>query len=219
MFLLQLADPGVTMGGVKINELIVAGEWWRFLTPAFLHGSPLHLAVNMLSLHQLGPVVEWTCGRPRFAAIYLLAAVGGNVLSFFGDDNPALGASGARSAGRARPLVLLRSCPLCCRVMGNSIDAAAAQPERRHSDLICVFWLGLRGKHTHLQRPMDKRSRLKVTLLPAGAIFGLAGALVVYFSRNRRLFGPRFDDLQRRLGLIIVLNFGTGLVLPQIDEW
>ena len=56
-------------------------------------------------------------------------------------------------------------------------------------------------------------------LFAAGAIFGLAGALAVYFWRNQRLFGSRFDDLQRRLWLIIALNLGVGLVLPQIDEW
>lgn len=53
----------------------------------------------------------------------------------------------------------------------------------------------------------------------AGAIFGLAGALAVYFARNRPLFGSRFDDLLRRLALIILLNLGSGLVLPQIDQW
>lgn len=78
----------------QANELINAGQWWRFITPAFLHGSPLHLLVNMISLAQLGPITEWTCGRQRFAAIYVTSAVAGNVLSYFGDPNPALGASG-----------------------------------------------------------------------------------------------------------------------------
>ena len=53
----------------------------------------------------------------------------------------------------------------------------------------------------------------------SGAIFGLAGALTVYFWRNHKLFGSRFDDLIKRLLLIIVLNLGSGIVLPQIDEW
>lgn len=53
----------------------------------------------------------------------------------------------------------------------------------------------------------------------SGAIFGLAGALTVFFLRNKKLFGSRFDDLLKRLLLIIVLNLGSGFVLPQIDEW
>ena len=32
---------------------VAAGEWWRLLTPAFLHGSLAHLALNMLSLDNL----------------------------------------------------------------------------------------------------------------------------------------------------------------------
>lgn len=145
MFLAQLAFPQLTLAGVKINEMIDQGQVWRLFTPAFLHGSPTHLLVNMLSLHSLGPVTEWTCGRQRFLAIYLGSAVAGNIASYFGDDLPSLGAS--------------------------------------------------------------------------GAIFGLSGALLVYFVRNRRLFRGRGSNIITRLVLTVILNFGIGIVLPQIDEW
>jgi membrane associated rhomboid family serine protease len=62
------------------------------------------------------------------------------------------------------------------------------------------------------------RTPLPLHVFP-GAIFGVAGALAVYFARNRRLFGPRFDGLQTRLWLVIALNLGLGLLLPQVDEW
>ena len=52
----------------------------------------------------------------------------------------------------------------------------------------------------------------------SGAIFGLAGALVVYFVRNHKLFGSRFDQLVFRLLVIIVLNLVSGYFMPQIDE-
>jgi len=145
MFLAQLAFPQLTLAGVKINEMIDQGEVWRLFTPAFLHGSPTHLLVNMLSLHSLGPVTEWTCGRQRFLAIYLGSAVAGNIASYFQDDLPSLGAS--------------------------------------------------------------------------GAIFGLSGALLVYFVRNRRLFRGRGSNIIIRLVLTVILNFGVGILLPQIDEW
>ena len=45
-----------------MNALILAGQYWRLLTPAFLHGSITHLAVNCFSLNNLGPTVEATAG-------------------------------------------------------------------------------------------------------------------------------------------------------------
>lgn len=46
----------------QANALIQVGQWWRLLTPAFLHGGISHLLVNMYSLNNLGPVVESTAG-------------------------------------------------------------------------------------------------------------------------------------------------------------
>ena len=56
---------------------IAAGELWRLLTPALLHGNALHLATNNYALNSLGPLIERVSGRPRFLAVYTLAAVAG----------------------------------------------------------------------------------------------------------------------------------------------
>ncbi|GLW47906.1 rhomboid family intramembrane serine protease [Streptomyces sp. NBRC 14336] len=85
-------------------EGLVAGEWERLLTSAFLHLEPTegtfglaHIVMNMLSLLMLGRAVEPMLGRARFLALYLLAALGGSVLVLLLDDPGAitLGASGA----------------------------------------------------------------------------------------------------------------------------
>lgn len=53
-----------------------------------------------------------------------------------------------------------------------------------------------------------------------GAIFGLAGALLVYFVRNRPFFNTdKADNIIKRLVLTIVINLVVGLALPNIDEW
>jgi membrane associated rhomboid family serine protease len=50
--------------GAKLNYLIDHdGQWWRFVTPIFLHVhlpglGPLHLLSNMYGLFMLGPYVE-----------------------------------------------------------------------------------------------------------------------------------------------------------------
>ena len=41
------------------------GEWWRLITAAFLHGSLLHIALNMVVLWVIGAPVEEALGRGR----------------------------------------------------------------------------------------------------------------------------------------------------------
>lgn len=79
----------------KINSLILAGEFWRLITPVLVHGSPLHIAFNMYALYIIGGRVEPVYGRGRFLVLYLLAGFGGNVLSFVMSPNISVGASTA----------------------------------------------------------------------------------------------------------------------------
>ncbi|MGW3289979.1 rhomboid family intramembrane serine protease [Streptomyces sp. NPDC001002] len=84
-------------------EGVVDGEWYRLLTSAFLHLPPtggsfgiLHIVMNMVSLWNIGRVVESQLGRVRYLALYLLSALGGSVLVLLiAPDTPTLGASGA----------------------------------------------------------------------------------------------------------------------------
>lgn len=102
--------------GAKLNRLIDRGEWWRFVTPIFLHGGPgigwIHLLVNMYGLFMLGPYVEKLYGSAKFTVFWVLTGVGGTVASYLtvrpgrGEgllerfifrpmDVPSVGASGA----------------------------------------------------------------------------------------------------------------------------
>jgi membrane associated rhomboid family serine protease len=85
-------------------EGVVAGQWDRLLTSGFLHTPPtegtfglLHIVMNMLSLWQLGRVVEPMLGRVRYVALYLLATLGGSVFELLLTDVhvESVGASGA----------------------------------------------------------------------------------------------------------------------------
>ena len=98
--------------GAKYNSLINAGEWWRLITPVFLHIGPIHLIVNMYGLFILGPYVEKLYGSARFVVFWALTGVAGVAASYFasmyemndgvlgrflfrGGDGPSAGASGA----------------------------------------------------------------------------------------------------------------------------
>lgn len=71
-------------------------EPWRLFTVTLVHGSFVHLGLNMLALWMIGRSLEPLLGRWRFLTLYLLSALGGSVavvlLSFL---TPVVGASGA----------------------------------------------------------------------------------------------------------------------------
>ena len=99
--------------GAKVNYLIYAKhQWWRFVTPMFLHVNLLHLLVNMYSLWIVGPYVEKLYGSAKFVVFWVLTGVGGVVASYLTvrpgmavgplarfifktTDSPSAGASGA----------------------------------------------------------------------------------------------------------------------------
>lgn len=100
------ADLPFLFGG-KINQAILAGQLWRLITPAFLHGSIYHLLFNMYALYILGNRLENIYGHSRFTALYFVGAFGGNVLSFVLSKSNSLGSSTAIFGLLAANLVLL----------------------------------------------------------------------------------------------------------------
>jgi rhomboid protease GluP len=84
--------------GSKISEYIVYGDYWRFITPIFLHAGFIHLLVNSYSLYILGQSVERIFGHAKFLTVYLIAGIMGNIASFSMFHSPGVqgvGASGA----------------------------------------------------------------------------------------------------------------------------
>lgn len=101
VFILQQAGSAffanfdVTYTGLKINELIQMGQYWRLITPMFLHGSILHLGFNAYALFIFGPGLERHFGHLRFITLFLLSGFAGNVMSFMFSAAPSLGSSTA----------------------------------------------------------------------------------------------------------------------------
>jgi rhomboid protease GluP len=81
--------------GGKVNEYILAGQYWRLITPVFLHGSITHLLFNMYALYIIGKELELYYGHLEFTILYFLSGIGGTLFSYFLTPSPALGASGA----------------------------------------------------------------------------------------------------------------------------
>ena len=128
VFLMMWESSGMTSGalwhgfslevliayGAKLNLLIKAPnyQWWRLVTPMFLHVNLLHLLVNMYSLWIIGPYVEKLYGSAKFVVFWVVTGVAGVVASYLtvrpnlatgglgrflfkALDEPSAGASGA----------------------------------------------------------------------------------------------------------------------------
>lgn len=80
--------------GAKINHLILTGEWWRLVTPMFLHSGVFHMALGCWALLTFGPKVCKGYGSFTFFLIYLLGGISGNLTSFLHTPDPTVGGTG-----------------------------------------------------------------------------------------------------------------------------
>ena len=80
--------------GMKDNDFILAGQWWRFLSANFLHGGLQHILFNMFSLYMWGRFVEGIYGHAKTAVIVLASSLMTTAISFAFSPNNSLGASG-----------------------------------------------------------------------------------------------------------------------------
>jgi membrane associated rhomboid family serine protease len=111
--LAPLPNEVLILFGAKLNYFIqTKHQWWRFVTPMFLHVNLLHLMVNMYSLWIVGPYVEKLYGSAKFVVFWVSTGVAGVVASYLTvrpgmsvgpvarflfktADDPSAGASGA----------------------------------------------------------------------------------------------------------------------------
>src|SRR5262249_59426330 len=68
-------EPTLMAFGVKSNPDIAHGQWWRFVTPIFIHIGLLHLFFNSYALWIVGPQVEKLYGGARFVLLDLFTGV------------------------------------------------------------------------------------------------------------------------------------------------
>ncbi|MFD1439992.1 rhomboid family intramembrane serine protease [Lacticaseibacillus hegangensis] len=102
VFLLETVNGGSTNNyvlvrfGARWNPLIEAGQWWRLITPIFVHIGIMHILVNGVTLFYLGSLTERIFGHWRFLVLYLVSGFTGNLAS--AAFNPTGLAAGASTA-------------------------------------------------------------------------------------------------------------------------
>jgi len=98
----------IKMGGWARDFAVEFHQWFRLLTPAFLHGGILHIAMNGFVLYIVGPVLEGFIGRAWMLGLFFLGALSGALMSWAVNDASivSVGASGAIMALIAATYIL-----------------------------------------------------------------------------------------------------------------
>jgi len=116
--------------GSNFGPYTADGQWWRLLSAAFLHGGLVHLAVNMLTLADVGRLCERLFGSGRFLTLYLLSGLAGSAASLWWNPQVnSVGASGALFGVLGATLVFMLD-------RRNGIDPGAM---KAHAASMAVF--------------------------------------------------------------------------------
>ncbi len=191
----------------KSRSNILAGQLWRLITPVLLHGSILHVGLNMYALWILGRQLESIYGHWRFLALFLVAGFGGNVLSFVLSPYNSLGSStGIFGLLAAEVLLILQNKQFFGPRAGPMLN-----------NLIFIFFLNIAiglapGSN------IDNFGHLGGAV--AGGLFAfLAGPKwELQFGQN----APRVQDVRQKSDvwlavLIVALGFGLIAAIPFIQ--
>jgi rhomboid family protein len=106
VFLLQLAVPGIEapfalwpLGAASASGGHVSFQIWQLVTYAFLHGSLLHIGLNMFALYMFGASMERVFGPRRYLTYYFVCVLSAAIAQLLtsamtGALYPTVGASG-----------------------------------------------------------------------------------------------------------------------------
>ncbi|NIO19424.1 MAG: rhomboid family intramembrane serine protease [Candidatus Aenigmarchaeota archaeon] len=97
LFVIQILFPPFTDLFALDPSFALSTRYYQFITYMFLHGSLIHIALNMFVLAIFGFPLEQTIGRNRFITVYILSGLGSAVfylLMMASYDISLLGASG-----------------------------------------------------------------------------------------------------------------------------
>lgn len=64
---------------LPIDTMSQSGQWWRVITPAFIHFGIVHIAFNLIWWWSLGRQIETRFGSSTLMLLFLFSAIGSNV--------------------------------------------------------------------------------------------------------------------------------------------
>lgn len=66
-----------------LASTMASGEYWRFLTPMFLHFGVLHIVFNLLWVWEIGRRIEIVNGAPVLLLVTLVTSLSSNFMQYF----------------------------------------------------------------------------------------------------------------------------------------
>ena len=182
IFGISTSEKGMVLvetGRFDSLRILQNGEWWRLVTPLFLHADTTHLLGNVLGGLLFGGLLASRIGATKTYLIALLSGIAGNslnLLTFRNTQHLSIGASTA-VFGLLGALTGLR-----LREMLQDESSTQQIPvSRRHSrrrwygvlgiGLFILSWMGLGGEWTDV---------------PAHLYGFISGLLILFFSRPPR---------------------------------
>ena len=89
------AETLVKLGALDTDKIVQDGQWFRLVSPLILHAGIVHYALNVGAMYVFGGALEQAHGWKNCLWLFVLPAVGGNVLSaLFLPQYISVGASG-----------------------------------------------------------------------------------------------------------------------------
>jgi membrane associated rhomboid family serine protease len=152
------------------------GEWWRVVTAGLLHGSWLHVGLNMLGLWTVGQWTEKAWGGWRQLVLFAVASVGGCLASLAWAEAPLVVGASAGIFGMAGALVVARAWG-CDRVQ-QAVEPVSA----RTLGFWLAFWLGIGAL-----LPVFGISLLAQAGHIGGLVVGVAAGYALSLAPERRL--------------------------------
>ncbi len=80
---ISISNQGFLSFSSAEQTYLIENQWWRLITPMFLHFSFAHLAFNCLWIYVLGEKIERVDGKLIFILIIILTGVFSNLLQYF----------------------------------------------------------------------------------------------------------------------------------------
>jgi rhomboid protease GluP len=180
-----------TSTSIRFGELlgppIIDAEPWRVLSAVFVHANLLHIAMNMLSLINLGRTLEPHFRSARFLVLYLVSGALGFCATVWwrGELARSVGASGAIFGllGAFIGALIIRRNPGWQRVFGSNLIMAFMLgymfPNVDNAAHVGGFVAGVvLGLLLELERQPRRRDRLITALAGLGALAAVASIVL-----------------------------------------
>jgi rhomboid protease GluP len=179
--------------GVKDPVGLAQGQFWRLLTPMFIHVGVIHFGVNSLMLYSIGYQLERVLGGAWFMLVYLMSGIAGNIASSVFSLQMSAGASGA--------IFGLLGCGFFLEyTIGNRILAMTGRKPRNRVYAMTII---INLAFGFLVPFIDNSAHIGGLVMGAGLTFAMVGI------RPNRLSAPRRAPAFAALALLM-LAAGAG---------